>query len=88
MNFEIVEITPKIAREMLTKNVCNRSFRHTWVSVLAQDMLNGNWELTPSPIIFDEDGTLIDGQHRLMAVEKSGVTCSFVVCTNAKPTFQ
>lgn len=86
MKFEEMVITPEIAEEMLKHNTNNRSPRTSWVSALASDMKEGNWELTPTPIVFLKDGTLLDGQQRLMAVVKSGVACKFMVCTNAEPT--
>jgi hypothetical protein len=42
-------------------------------------MQSGNWYITDS-IKFSEDGTLLDGQHRLSAVVTSGCTVDFLVC--------
>lgn len=43
-------------------------------------MLSGKWELNGATIVFNCDGTLNDGQHRLEAIVKSGVAVqSFVV---------
>jgi hypothetical protein len=43
------------------------------------DMKGGNWSLTGQGISFDVDGNLLDGQHRLAAVVRSGVTISMIV---------
>jgi len=43
------------------------------------DMANKAWRLDPNPIVFDVDGNLLNGQHRLEALRRSGVTCKFFV---------
>lgn len=77
----IMEITPKIAEEWLKKNIGNNRNPRTYgITAYATDMANGNWGLTPDAIAFNEDGILINGQHRLNAIVKSGVTINaFVV---------
>lgn len=47
----------------------------------AADMKAGHWLFTPQPIIFDDNQNLVDGQHRLEAVRKSGCTIRFLVST-------
>lgn len=76
----VVEVTPKMASEMLDLNNGNRRLRGRRVSVMASDMANGDWSLTPQPIILDRArGRLIDGQHRLSAVVESGATVPFLI---------
>lgn len=87
MTFEIMYITPTIAAEMLQRNIKNRNVSPQVVSSYAADMAAGHWDLTPQPIAFDDRGILMDGQQRLMAVVKSGVSCQFVVCRNAPMTY-
>lgn len=65
-------ITPAIATEWLKHNTKNRnpnSYRR-----FVEDMKNGRWGVNGATISWCEDGTLIDGQNRLIAVEKSGVS--------------
>lgn len=64
---EITTISPSVARAMLDKNLNNRKPSSKHVAALARDMRNGKWQLTGDAVRFDTDGTLIDGQHRLMA---------------------
>ena len=45
----------------------------------ANDMVNGNWKLSPQGIAFDESGTLFDGQHRLRAVVRAGLSVPMLV---------
>ena len=48
------------------------------VAKYATEMKAGRW-IVSNPISFDVDGKLIDGQHRLMAVIKAGVSITFLV---------
>lgn len=75
-------VTPKFASEILAKfNTKNRKVLPSHVAALANNMINGTWRFNGDTIRFDANGTLIDGQHRLMAIVKSGKTipCLFVV---------
>lgn len=50
---------------------------------MAKDMREGHWDTTHQGIAIATDGTLVDGQHRLMAVVESGVTVRMNVTFNA-----
>lgn len=79
--FEIVG--PERARQLLkTYRVDYRKERPTHRSTLARDMKNGFWNFDGSPIRIDENGNLIDGQHRLSAVEESGIPQLFLFVGN------
>lgn len=72
---EVITITPELADELLRMNSNNRNVREYAVRQYAQMMQEGRWdEKTPATISFYQDGTLADGQHRLMAVKRAGVT--------------
>ena len=74
MYTETVLITPKLAQKMLSKNEGNRKkIRKTCVDRYAREMEKGEWQLTHQGIGINTEGNLIDGQHRLHAVIKSGV---------------
>lgn len=77
----VQRITPAMAEKMLGKNVKNRNIRKGAVAAYARDMARDEWRLTGEAIKFDTDGNLIDGQHRLLAVIESGVTCDMLVIT-------
>lgn len=66
-------VTPEQAAKWLSHNVANRTVRTARVREYAVAMTEGRWLYTADPIRFDEDGRLIDGQHRLMALVKAGV---------------
>lgn len=73
------EVTPELASYWLKNQVVNRRINETYVSRLVEDMKDGRWVFPGDPLKFNSDGKLIDGQHRLSAVIKSGLTISFVV---------
>lgn len=80
MSMGIEVITPDVAREYLKRNTRNRAIRSFHTSTLAKTMAEGRWVLNGQPIIFDDEGALIDGQHRLQACVLSGVAVmSYVV---------
>lgn len=64
----IETITPEIAKAYLEHNTTNRNPNKNQVAYYARMMSEGKWVLNGESIIFDSEGNLIDGQHRLMAV--------------------
>ena len=79
MNIICREITPDMARVMLSNNPRNRRINENRVSMLVHDIQNGQWTDSPTPISFNEKGELLDGQHRLMAILKSNRTMQMYV---------
>ena len=83
LEMSVEKINPKVAKEYLKKNVNNprgtNSLNRAHVKQLADDMKAGLWQLNGEAIVFDEDGYLKNGQHRLAAVILSGVTIETVV---------
>lgn len=69
-----VDVTPAMAREILAQNTSNRSLLTTYVQKLAGAMQRGEWTVNGEPIQIAQDGTLLNGQHRLEAVALSGCT--------------
>lgn len=69
---ELLLITPQTAAEMLKNNSGNRPLSQARVDKYSQDMKLGNWKITHQGIAFDNNKRLLDGQHRLEAVVKSG----------------
>lgn len=73
----LFEVTPSVAERMLERNYDkNRNVSKKWVTQLATMMLDGSYiyDNGQNAIVVDEDGTLYDGQHRLLAVIEAGVT--------------
>ena len=80
LSSKVVNVSPDMAKSWLSKyNKRNRHVREAAVSNYATDMKEGRWEFTHQGIAFYEDGVLADGQHRLLAVVKSGVSVPFMV---------
>lgn len=87
MTMTYEHITPEIAEKYLGKNLVNRKLSDVTVYAYMQDMLNGSWDdTTGDTISFDEHGNLVNGQHRLTAVAKSGHAIDVWVCRGASST--
>jgi hypothetical protein len=84
-NVRIERITPKMAKEYLEHNLKNRPCSERVVNDYVNRMKAGEWMLSPDAIAFDYNGNLINGQHRLRAIVKSGVECDFYVGRNCQP---
>lgn len=78
-------ITPEIASSWLIKNSNNRPLSSYWVDTLVSAMKKGEWKYNAEAIKFDEDGNLLDGQHRLTAIVKSGVSIQALVVYGLAP---
>jgi hypothetical protein len=70
--------TPEDAEKALLHNGGNRKVGLTHVQEISSLMQNGGWKLA-QPILFDENGDLLDGQHRLLAAYFSGLTVDLMV---------
>lgn len=80
MNYVTENITPAKAQEYLKTSVGNRPISRVYVRSYADTMTKGQWILNGVPIIFDTDGHLLDGHHRLHAVIEAGIPVRFDVC--------
>jgi hypothetical protein len=70
---ERVLITPELASQWLRLNKANRHLRSRDIQKWAEMMDRGDWMNNhPEPYIFDEEGWLINGQHRLYAIQRTG----------------
>ena len=72
-------VTPKQAADWLKENKVNRRVRGWWVNALSSMIKRGEWIVTHQGVAFTKDGTLIDGQHRLLAIEDSGIPVDMMV---------
>lgn len=72
-------VTPEYARELLDKNTSNRCLSQKRVSLLAQAMQRGEWQYNGDTIRIAKSGRLLDGQHRLSAIEKSGIAQRYII---------
>jgi hypothetical protein len=92
----IIEVTPALAERWLKLNTHNRPIKERLIAQYAATMKRGEWRLTPEPIAFtkpwkdpadltDHKETLIEGQHRLHAVLRSGVSVPMTVWFGCEP---
>lgn len=84
----VERVTPELALEWLVDASENRRLRKGIVTRYARDMQEGRWYLTGEPVIFDRDGVLRDGQHRLNAVLEADVTVDLFVVRGVEPEAQ
>lgn len=75
----IEKITPELARKYLQNGIVNRNLSKSTVSSYAADMIHGDWRLNGESIKFDENGNLVDGNHRLNAIIEAGIPVEMVV---------
>jgi len=74
------ELTPEFAAELLAQLHPNQRRLREWhVAILATAMEEGRWRWTADPIKLDVQLRVVDGQHRLAAIVKSGVTLKDVL---------
>jgi hypothetical protein len=86
---EVMLVTPEMAQHWLDEsNVHNRNASNSTVARYALDMAADKWRLTAEPIKFDVNGNLIDGQHRLMASVRAGVSFTTLVARNVETRAQ
>jgi hypothetical protein len=71
-------ITPELARQIWDAQSPTRReamyFHRERAEELAALMSNGHWQVRPIGLIFREDGSLQDGQHRIKAIILSRLT--------------
>ncbi len=73
MEMKVVLITPEIASEWLEANTGNfRRPDQQRVKLYSEEIKRGAWQLNGESIKFSRKGTLLDGQHRLLAVRDAG----------------
>ena len=82
----LCRITRELAQKWIERNVSNRPVRREHVRSIAAMILRGEWrDDHPGVILFDEDGKLLDGQHRLLAIIEAGIPVMARVECGAKP---
>lgn len=92
MNISIETITPQAASEILahsmSKGFVNRPLAKKTIEAYAQDMKMGKWQFNGDPIRISPYGELLDGQHRLQAIIRTGLPQEILVARGIeKDTF-
>lgn len=63
-----LDVTPKIAAQMLKKNIGNRDIRRGMVKRFVREFETGGWLPNGQPIHLTKSGIFGNGQHRLQAI--------------------
>ena len=71
------------AAQWLSDNPHNRAICEKRVTELSEKLLHGNWKPSPPIEVFDT-GRLWNGQHRLSAIVRTGITAAMKVCVYRK----
>lgn len=75
VEYALVEVTPEIAFNLLAeRNRVNRPIKKHFVKKLVHLLKAGGWNPEAGVVMFDRDGYLINGQHRLTAIFESDMT--------------
>lgn len=90
MKAEFELIDKEKAQNLLRFNTENRQEKRKHTSSLSEEMSSGRWKENGQPILIAEDGTILDGQHRLKAIISSDFVGNFLVVRGvdkkSKPT--
>lgn len=84
LDVKLVTITPEMAEEMLKHNVANRKVNQANVNRIAADMITGNYKVNGETIKISPNHEILDGQHRLLACIKSGVSFKSYIVYNVE----
>lgn len=86
LKMTVETITPEIATEYLKANTKNYRGKLSRAKVIqyAEDMKAGRWELNGEAIEFNEDGILVNGQHRLAAIVYAKIPIQMAVIRGVK----
>lgn len=81
---EAVYVTPEMAELFLKYNTKNRRISKVVNERYARIMESGNWRFNGEPIIFSDRGVLLDGQNRLTAIVRNGMTIPMMIVYGIK----
>jgi hypothetical protein len=79
-------INPAEAEAYLKNNAMHRKIKQKKVDEYKNQMVDGKWQLNGKALIFDSNGRLLNGQHRLSAVVQSQVPLTTVVIRGVDPS--
>lgn len=85
LRFAVESIGPSLATQYLERNRFNRPLSRAVVLNYVDALRAGEWLLNGEAIKFDTNGLLVDGQHRLDAIVRSGVAAQLVVIRDLDP---
>tara|TARA_R110002153_G_C13185191_1_gene485487 strand:- start:42 stop:941 length:900 start_codon:yes stop_codon:yes gene_type:complete len=85
LSVELTLVTPKLAENYLRFNNKNRKLSSNNLQFLVNEMKSDRFIENGEAIVFDKNGYLKDGQHRLGAILKSGKSFFIPIVRGVKP---
>lgn len=85
LTVELVLVTPEIAKNYLRFNPKNRVISEKNLLLLSKEMIEGVFLENGESIVFDKNSELKDGQHRLLAIIKSGKSYFIPIVRGVEP---
>lgn len=79
LDCSVETITPELAAKLLTANTSNRPLNETQVAFFESQLKRGEMLLTHQGIAISRHGRLLDGQHRLTAIVRTGIPAQILV---------
>lgn len=79
LHAEVLTITPEMAEQFLAKNTHNRNPKSSNLKKVVRALTNGEWKLNGEAIKIAKDGTILDGQHRLLGIVQTGIAMTTLV---------
>jgi hypothetical protein len=84
IKYKVILMSPERADQLLENNhPKNRRPKPNKIAAMEDDIENGDWRLTPEPMIVSDEGILLDGQNRAMACRNTGIAIPVFFCTGA-----
>lgn len=88
ITLEFMDVDPDQAKVWLELNANNRNTKKGNLSKITRAMELDEFRFVGDPVRFDNEGRLIDGQHRLIAIIRSGTNQTLLVMTGFAPEAQ
>ncbi len=85
LNVTLERITPDVAKEYLSSNERNRTLSESQMAKIRDALNEGDWCVNGATIVFDWNGVLSDGQHRLMGIIRTGKSIVTLVVRGVEP---
>lgn len=80
-----VTVTPDMARALLDSMTDNRVPHRRQVEQIARALSAGDFEFNGEPVIVDDSGRMIDGQHRCLACIAAGIPFDTLIVSGIRP---
>ena len=81
-----VNMDPELAQYLMTFNHDNRPVDEARVLLLSRIQEAGDWDLNGATIVFSDEGVMLDAQHRLLSIIKSGITFPMLIIEGVPPS--